>query len=109
MNTNVDLVPDPSAFTHRVPYRVQAAVKVLSDGEMNAIKDESLVPISDNFGQLTSYFFTSLAVDVPTLSTNFVLPYPPAIFAAVDAPRSSPEASVISSKKLHPSLSAPRA
>src|ERR671911_335148 len=86
MNTNVDLVPDPSAFTHRVPYGVQPAIKVLSDGEMIAIKDGSLVPIGDSFGQLTSYFLTSLAVDVPTLPTNFVLTYPPAIFAAVDAP-----------------------
>ena len=55
---------------------------------MIAIKDESLVPIGDGFGQLTSYFFMSLAVDVPTLSTNFVLTYPPAILAAVDAPLS---------------------
>ena len=53
---------------------------------MIAIKDGSLVPIGDSFGQLTSYFLTSLAVDVPTLPTNFVLTYPPAIFAAVDAP-----------------------
>src|ERR671913_342234 len=88
MNTNVDLVPNPSAFTHRVLYRVQTAVKVLSDGEMIAIKNESLVPISDSFGQLTSYFFTSLTVDVPTLFTNFVLTYPPPIFAAIDAPLS---------------------
>src|SRR5919107_5991269 len=86
MNSNVDLVPDPCAFTHRVPYGVQPAVEVLNDGEMIAIKDESLVPIGDSFGQLTSYFLTSLAVDVPTLSTNFVLTYPPAILAAVDAP-----------------------
>jgi len=86
MNTNVDLVPDPSAFTHRAPYRVQPAVKVLSDGEMIAIKDESLVPISESFGQLTSYFFAGLAVDVSTLPTNFVLTYPPAILAAIDAP-----------------------
>src|ERR687893_2067957 len=86
MNTNVDLVPDPCAFTHRVPYGVQPAVKVLSDGEMIAIKDRSLVPIGDSFGQLTSYFLTSLAVDVPTLPTNFVLTYPPSILAAVDAP-----------------------
>jgi hypothetical protein len=85
MNTNVDLVPDPSAFTHRAPYRVQPAVKVLSDGEMIAIKDESLVPISESFGQLTNYFFAGLAVDVSTLPTNFVLTYPPAILAAVDA------------------------
>jgi hypothetical protein len=49
-------------------------------------KDKSFVPIDDSFGQLTSYFFTSLAVDVPALSTNVVLIYPPAIFAAVDAP-----------------------
>lgn len=55
MNTNVDLVPDPSAFTHRAPYGVQPAVKVLSDGEMIAIKEESLVPIGDSFGQLTKY------------------------------------------------------
>jgi hypothetical protein len=88
MNTNVDLVPDPSAFTHPVPYGVQPAIKVLSDGEMIAIKDRSLVPIGDSFGQLTSYFLTSLAVDVPTLPTNFVLTYPPATFAAVDAPLS---------------------
>ena len=54
MNANVDLVPDPGAFTHRVPYGVQPAIKVLSDGEMIAIKDESLVPIGDSFGQLTS-------------------------------------------------------
>src|SRR5918998_4050728 len=86
MNTNVDLVPDPSAFTHRVPYGVQPAIKVLSDGEMIASKDGSLVPIGDSFGQLTSYFLTSLAVDVPTLPTNFVLTYPPAIFAAVSVP-----------------------
>jgi hypothetical protein len=88
MNTNVDLVPDPSAFMHRAPYGVQPAVKVLSDGEIIAIKDESLVPIGDSFGQLTGYFFASLAVDVPTLPTNFVLTYPPSIFAAVDAPLS---------------------
>jgi hypothetical protein len=94
MNTNVDLVPNPGAFTHRVPYGVQPAVKVLAKGEMIAIKDESLVPISDSFGQLASYFFTSLAVDVPTLSTNFVLTYPPAILAAVDAPF-SPTSSVL--------------
>ena len=86
MNTNVDLVPDPSALTHRVPCGVQPAVKVLSDGEMIAIKDESLVPIGDSFSQLVSYFFASLAVDVPTLPTNFVLTYPPAILAAVAAP-----------------------
>jgi hypothetical protein len=84
MNTNVDLVPDPSAFTDRVPYGVQPAVKILTDGEMIAIKDESLVPIGDSFGQLTSYFFASLAVDVSTLPTNFVLTYPPTILAAVD-------------------------
>src|SRR5918993_4727555 len=94
MNTNVDLMPDPSAFTHRVPYGVQPAVEVLSDGEMIAIKDESLVPIGDSFGQLTSYFLTSLAVDVPTLPTNFVLTYPPAIFAAVDAPLPPPPSSL---------------
>ena len=85
MNTNVALVPDPSAFTHRAPYGVQPAVKVLSDGEMIAIKDESLVPISESCGQLTSYFFASLAVDASTLPTDFVLTYPPAILAAVDA------------------------
>src|ERR687889_162148 len=86
MNTNVDLVSDPSALAHRVPYGVQPAIKVLSDGEMIAIKDESLIPIGDSFGQLTSYFFASLAVDVSTLPTNFVLTYPPAFLAAVDAP-----------------------
>src|ERR687889_38709 len=84
MNTNVDLVPYPSALTHRVPYGVQPAIKVLSDGEMIAIKDESLVPIGECFGQHTSYLFASLAVDVSTLPTNFVLTYPPAILAAVD-------------------------
>src|SRR5919107_6454888 len=88
MNTNVDLVPDPSALAHRVPYGVQPAVEVLSDGEMIAIKDESLVPIGDSFGQLASYYFTSLAVDVPTLPTNFVLTHPPSILATVDAPLS---------------------
>src|ERR671912_352377 len=88
MNTNVDLMPDPSAFTHRVPYGVQPAVEVLSDGEMIAVKDESLVPIGDSFGQRTSYFFASLAVDVPTPATNFVLTHLPAILAAVDAPLS---------------------
>src|SRR5215211_8490899 len=86
MNTNVDLVPDPSAFTHCAPYGAQPAVKVLIDGEMIAIKDESLVPISESFDQLTSYFFASLAVDISTLPTNFVLTYPPAILAAIDAP-----------------------
>ncbi len=55
---------------------------------MIAIKDESLVPMGDSFGQLASYFFTSLAVDVPTLSTNFVLTYPLSILAAADAPLS---------------------
>ena len=93
MNTNVDLVPNPSALTHRAPYRVQPAIKVLSDGETIAIKDESLIPIGDSFGQLTSYFFASLAVDVSTLPTNFVLTYPPAILAAVDAPFSATSSS----------------
>src|SRR5687767_108567 len=88
MNANVDLVPNPGAFTHRAPYGVQPAIKVLSDGEMIAITDESLVPIGDSFGQLTGYFFARLAVDVSTLPTNFVLTYQPAIFAAVDAPLS---------------------
>src|SRR5688500_5868822 len=88
MDTNVDLVPDPSALTHRVPYGVQPAVEVLSDGEMIAINDDSLVPISDSFGQLTTYFFASIAVDVSTLPTYFVLTYPPALLAAVDAPLS---------------------
>src|SRR5215212_3165483 len=86
MNTNVDLVPDPSALTYRAPCGVQPAVKVLAKGELITIKDESLIPISDSFGHLTSYFFASLAVDVSTLPTNFVLTYPPAILAAVDAP-----------------------
>ena len=40
---------------------------------MIAIKDESLIPIGDSFGQLTSYFFASLGVDVSTLPTNFLL------------------------------------
>jgi hypothetical protein len=64
MNTNVDLVPDPSAFTHRVPYGVQPAIKVLSDGEMIAIKDGSLVPIGDSFGQLTSASSDEMVVKV---------------------------------------------
>src|ERR671912_1392023 len=98
MNTNVDLVSDPSAFTHRVPYGVQPAIKVQSDGEMIAIKDESLVPIGDSFGQLTSYVFASLAVDVSTLPTNFVLTYPPAILAAVGDPFSPSSASFTHNK-----------
>ena len=56
---------------------------------MIAIKDESLVPIGDSFN-LLAHFFTGLAVDVPTLSTNFVLTHPPAILAAVDAPSPLP-------------------
>jgi hypothetical protein len=86
MNADVDLMPNPSAFAHRTPYAIQPAVEVLSDGEMIAIEDESLVPISESFGQLTSYFIAGLAVDVSTLPTNFVLTYPPAILAAIDAP-----------------------
>jgi hypothetical protein len=81
-------MPYPSAFAYRTPYAIQPAVKVLSEGEVIAVEDESFVPISSSFGQLTGHFLTSLAVDVPTLSTNFVLTYPPPIFAAIDAPLS---------------------
>jgi hypothetical protein len=78
-------VPNPSAFTHRAPFRIQPAVKVLGYGEMLAINDESLIPISDSLSQLSSHISTGFAVNVPTFSTNFVLTYPRAIFAAVDA------------------------
>jgi hypothetical protein len=90
VNTDIDLVPYPSAFPHRAPYGIQAPVKVLGDGEMLAIKDESLVPIGDSFSQLSSHVSTGFAVNVPTLSTNFVLTYPTAILATVDAPLSLP-------------------
>jgi len=99
MNTDVDFVPDPSTFTHRAPYRIQPAVKVPSESEVIATEDESIVPISNSFGQLTGHFLTSLAVDVPTRSTNFVLTYPPPIFAAIDAPL-SPTSSAFSHSNL---------
>jgi hypothetical protein len=86
MNTNVDLVPDPGALTHRVPYGVQPPIKILSDGEMIAIKDESSKLTKAVADGNEGYSFASLAVDVSTLPTNFVLTYPPAILAAVDAP-----------------------
>src|SRR3712207_1008323 len=85
MNANADFVPDPSAFAHGAPYAIQPEVEVPSEGEVIAVEDESIVPISNSFGQLTGHFLTSLAVDVPTRSANFVLTYPPPIFAAIDA------------------------
>jgi len=92
-------MPNPSAFAHRTPYRIQPAVKVLSEGEVITVKDESIVPISNSSGQLTGHFLTSLAVDVPTLSNDFVLTYPPPIFAAIDAPL-SPTSSAFSHNNL---------
>jgi hypothetical protein len=64
----------------------KGAKKAAANKEID--KDESFVPISNSIGQLTGHFLTSLAVDVPTLSTNSVLTYPPPILAAIDAPLS---------------------